>query len=230
MTVPVWLSKWPLTQSWEGHRKNGSLGGEDYGTPVGTRILSPSAGTVTYYTYKDGSSCARVQRADGSATEFLHGRAVGKSGRRVKEGEVVATSDGRKGTPGAGPSTGPHIHVHDVTAAGVRVRPFSTVPETVPEEDAMAAKVHKRGEEYFASGPGVKPTSTTSKARGEGLARALLPNGVADIIDTDMSWTAWSELKAAAISASPTVGSVSGVDYAALAKAIFDEQARRIAT
>lgn len=127
MTVPAWLSKFPITGTWADHIARGSKGGIDWGAPAGTVIRSPSAGVVTYRTFADGSSVARVERPDRTATEFLHGRPILDSGEKVVPSQPIALSDGRPGQPGAGPSTGAHIHAHDVTAAGVRVPPFSTI-------------------------------------------------------------------------------------------------------
>lgn len=131
MDVPAWLAKWKITSTWEQHIARGSKGGVDYGAPKGTSIIAPTAGTVDYRLLSDGSSVARVKRADGTATEFLHGipypNGKGSGPRAVKAGDVIATSDGSKGAWGANGSTGPHIHVHDVDKAGNRQRPFSTI-------------------------------------------------------------------------------------------------------
>lgn len=132
MDVPAWLAKWKITSTWEAHIARGSKGGVDYGAPKGTSIIAPTAGTVDYRLLSDGSSVARVKRADGTATEFLHGipypNGKGSGSRAVKAGDIIATSDGTKGAWGANGSTGPHIHVHDVDKAGNRQRPFSTIP------------------------------------------------------------------------------------------------------
>lgn len=160
MTTPDWLAGYPITGTWAAHLGWGSLGGVDYGMPVGTPLLAPSAGRLTFYVYKDGSSCARVEREDGTATEFLHGTPVGGA-RTVAEGEHIANSGGAKGSWGAGPSTGPHLHAHDLTAAGTRVEPFSTIPDTIiTEEDTDMKVIHHimgKNQAYYLAGPfGVK--------------------------------------------------------------------------
>lgn len=154
--IPSWLARWRVTGTWDAHRARGSLGGVDFGAPVGTPIYAPTAGRVDYRVLSDGSSVARVRRPDGSATEFLHGRPSG-SARAIAAGALIATSDGRRGVWGAGASTGPHIHVHDVTARGVRVYPFSTIStspagggnsspiDTTKEDDTMPQLFHKLG-------------------------------------------------------------------------------------
>lgn len=125
--VPWWLAKWGVSATWADHIGWGSKGGVDYPAPRGTPILAASDGVVDYRVLSDGSSVARVTRPDGTATEMLHGVPKGKR-RTVKRLEVIATSDGRRGVWGAGGSSGPHIHAHDLDKNGTRVPPFSTVP------------------------------------------------------------------------------------------------------
>jgi len=132
VSIPAWLAKWRVTSDWAAHRARGSLGGIDWATPTGTPIYAPSDGIVDFRFYGDGSSVIRIRRADNTRTEFLHGTFLGGNFRPVKAGERVGTSDGRRGTRGAGSSTGPHVHAHDVTAAGVRVPPFSTIRNARP--------------------------------------------------------------------------------------------------
>ena len=135
MNIPAWLAKWRVTSDWAAHRARGSLGGVDWATPTGTPIYAPSDGIADFRFYGDGSSVIRIRRADNTRTEFLHGTFLGGNFRPVKAGERVGTSDGRRGTRGAGSSTGPHVHAHDVTAAGVRVPPFSTIPNSADLPD-----------------------------------------------------------------------------------------------
>lgn len=132
MTVPAWLAQYRVTDDWAAHRARGSLGGVDWAAPAGTPIFAPSDGIVDYRLFPDGSSVIRVKRSDGTATEFLHGHLVGENRRLVTNMTRIGTSDGRRGQPGAGPSTGAHIHAHDVSKSGVRVPPFSTIGSLGP--------------------------------------------------------------------------------------------------
>ena len=124
--IPDWLSGFRITGTWDEHRANGSPGGIDWGTPVGTVIYAPSEGVVDFRYFGDGSSVIRVKRPDGTATEFLHGHLTADPGP-VTYRQPIGVSDGRPGTDGAGPSDGAHLHAHDVTASGVRVPPFTTI-------------------------------------------------------------------------------------------------------
>lgn len=132
--IPAWLTGYRITGTWEDHLERGSLGGLDFGTPVGTAIYAPTDSEISFFYYGDGSSVIRATRPDGSKTEFLHGHLVGAP-RKARGLEKIGTSDGRPGTDGAGPSDGAHLHVHDITADGVRVYPFSTIgsqPASLP--------------------------------------------------------------------------------------------------
>lgn len=131
MTTPDWLKNWRISATWAQHLAWGSLGGIDWATPYGTRILAPSAGTLRFTILGDGSSDVSVTRPDGTSTHFLHARVEGSSGDAVKLNQDIGYTDGRRGVYGAGPSTGPHVHVHDYTANGVRVPPFSTIGSSV---------------------------------------------------------------------------------------------------
>lgn len=129
--IPAWLSKWRVTGTWEQHRARGSAGGVDWGAPFGSPIYAPEGGgRLTFLYFSDGSSVLRITRPDGTRTELLHGHLIGSAPRDVRGGELIGSSDGRKGALGANGSNGPHIHGHDVTAGGVRVFPFSTIAST----------------------------------------------------------------------------------------------------
>ena len=169
MSIPAWLAKWRVTSDWAAHRARGSLGGIDWATPTGTPIYAPSDGIVDFRFYGDGSSVIRIRRADNTRTEFLHGTFLGGNFRPVKAGERVGTSDGRRGTRGAGSSTGPHVHAHDVTAAGVRVPPFSTIRnapiiDTEQDDDMRLVKRNEGTPEWSLFHPSFRGPS--EKERG----------------------------------------------------------------
>lgn len=127
--VPQWLARFGISLpggTWEAHIARKSAGGVDFPAPVGTDMLAASDGRLTYFKLSDGSSVLRVTRKDGTATDLLHGHPVGATPRDVERFEHIGESDGRKGADGAGSSTGPHIHAHDIKD-GKRVYPWSTV-------------------------------------------------------------------------------------------------------
>lgn len=155
------FTRFAVTCDWTCHRNRGSLGGVDWAMPVGTALPAPSAGVVTFLANNGTAGhTATVRRADGSRTQYMHLSAfVGKSGRTVKQGEIIGKSGGAKGAPGAGSSTGPHLHAHDITKLGARVRPFTTeamtasptspspIGSTENEEEMKSALIHYTGKD-----------------------------------------------------------------------------------
>lgn len=122
------FTNYPISDDWADHIRRGSAGGIDYVMPVGTPLPAPSDGFVTFLPNNGtGGHTATIRRADGTRTQYMHlSRFVGAA-RTVRAGEIVGYSGGAKGAPGAGSSTGPHLHTHDLTASGKRVPPFSTI-------------------------------------------------------------------------------------------------------
>lgn len=121
------LSKYPITDGWADHIARGSLGGIDFACPVGTPIPAPCDGRIDN-TPNNGSAGNTVTlwHDDGSRDQFMHlSRFVGEG--RVKQGDIIGYSGGKKGAPGAGSSTGPHIHWHYILKSGKRVNPLEYV-------------------------------------------------------------------------------------------------------
>jgi murein DD-endopeptidase MepM/ murein hydrolase activator NlpD len=94
--------------------------GIDYAVPVGTSVAAAGDGIVTE---------TGLHRQYGNYVIIKHGRKstlyahlskimVG-TGKRVKGGETIALSGGRKGSSGAGSSTGPHVHFEVRNNGGV---------------------------------------------------------------------------------------------------------------
>jgi hypothetical protein len=210
-----------VTGDWAAHRARGSLGGIDWATPTGTPLYAPSDGIADFRFYGDGSSVIRIRRADNTRTEFLHGTFLGGNFRPVKAGERVGTSDGRRGTRGAGRSTGPHVHAHDVTAAGVRVPPFSTIPnipdESIAEEkeDDMLVFISEKGDDAVrVTGGGYRYRFETVN-EFEAFRNVLEASGhtVPPIVQVDSSWSANLMWNAAVKSGSTAAAAPSGGAY-----------------
>lgn len=154
MASTAWLTKNKVTQTWAQHRKNGSLGGIDYAVKVGTPILAPEAGVVSYRDAGTGGWTVRITYSNGCASEFMHMsvRQPLPNGTHVSKDQQIGLSGGAVGSPGSGAATGPHIHAHDIDAKGVR-RAFGTcIPKPVAAPPAAsgwafnepAAAVQKR--------------------------------------------------------------------------------------
>jgi murein DD-endopeptidase MepM/ murein hydrolase activator NlpD len=121
MTNP--FAGYRVSDDWAAHRRRGSLGGVDFATPVGTPIYAPVAGSVRFEAGNgSGGYIISLALADspGYVMQFLHCSGFNGSNRSVKAGELLGYTGGAAGSPGAGSSTGPHVHVHLVDPNGVR--------------------------------------------------------------------------------------------------------------
>jgi len=141
VTYTNYYSNYPISDGWAEHIARGSLGGIDYAVPVGTPIYAPTAGWVENV-QGDGSGGWYVKfthdpgnggLGQGWRDEFLHLSAFVNSDY-YGPGDTIGYSGGAAGAPGAGSSTGPHIHWHLVNGSGVRVNPldYATPPAPTP--------------------------------------------------------------------------------------------------
>ena len=104
--------------------------GVDIAVPQGTSVKTPNGGVVEYAGMKGGY---------GNVVIINHGNINGKmvrtkyahlsninvqKGDIVKAGTEIAKSGGKQGTPGAGTSTGAHLH-YEITENNVSVNPIS---------------------------------------------------------------------------------------------------------
>lgn len=198
--IPAFVTRYKVTQSWQQHIANGSAGGIDWGTPVGTPLIAPEAGTVVYRLGKVGAgNTATVTYANGCATVYQHVSAfVGASGRAVAAGEVVALSGGLRGAPGAGASTGPHTHAHDLDPAGNRAKPFTLVPVTRKRKrmDAYALVKSSTNDTVWMTRASDGAFRPLKGAEGLAFMNSGMPVAVVDpkvlsaSVDTAPPWTA----------------------------------------
>ena len=130
MSYINYLAGKPISDGWNAHLQRGSLGGIDYAVPVGTPIHAPAAGHVENIPNNGtGGNTVSLWHSDGSRTQFLHLSKFVNPGN-YKQGDIIGYSGGKKGAPGAGSSTGPHIHWHLILANGRRVNPLDYVGDS----------------------------------------------------------------------------------------------------
>jgi hypothetical protein len=87
--------------------------GVDYGVRVGTSVVAAADGEVTETgTHRQYGNYVIVSHpSTGKATMYAHLSFIGvRRGQKVLQGQEIGKSGGRKGAPGAGTSTGPHLH------------------------------------------------------------------------------------------------------------------------
>lgn len=85
--------------------------GIDYGVKVGTPIVAAANGTVTHTgTHRQYGYHVIINHGKKSTLYAHLSEILVKVGQPVNAGDVIGKSGGKKGAPGAGTSTGPHLH------------------------------------------------------------------------------------------------------------------------
>lgn len=99
--------------------------GIDYGVPVGTEITAAANGIVTDVGQHRQYGNYIIIKHGAKSTLYGHlSKQMVRKGDTVGAGQVIALSGGKKGAPGAGTSTGPHLHfeVRDNGGVGAKGR------------------------------------------------------------------------------------------------------------
>lgn len=104
--------------------------GTDIPVPVGTPIKAAAGGYVAWNrTGRQYGNYVMIIHPNGIATVYAHLSAfAAKPDTYVERGEIIGYSGGRPGDPGAGLSTGPHLHF-EVRQNGIPVNPELFLPE-----------------------------------------------------------------------------------------------------
>jgi len=100
--------------------------GIDFGTPSGTALTAITDGVISLMgnEAKGYGRWVEVKHEDGTASRYAHLSQVNVSkGQKVVPGQVIGRSGGKKGQPGAGNSTGAHLHFEILNDRGVKVNP-----------------------------------------------------------------------------------------------------------
>jgi hypothetical protein len=88
--------------------------GVDIPVPVGTKVLAPMDGEVVLADFNFNPKCGAtidIDYKNGFWSRFCHmSRIDVKQGDKVEQGQIVGLSGGKVGEPGAGKTTGPHLH------------------------------------------------------------------------------------------------------------------------
>jgi len=164
--VPFPLSnpytRWELRDDFAAHKARNSKGpGVDYGLPNGTPVAAPAAGTISYvYGTLDGGWVATITHPGGYRSQLLHLSGFQGANRSVVMGEIVAFSGGVPGHPGAGSSTGAHLH-WSLISPSAHIDPLPQVntlagqPLPIPtnsKEDTMLIRNSARGDFFVTPG------------------------------------------------------------------------------
>ena len=140
--------------------------GIDFGVKEGSPVYAFAAGVVVETGNGGGyGNYVVVKHADGTKSRYAHLKSILVSkNQKVGAGAQVGRSGGRPGAPGAGNSTGPHLHLEVTNKAGVKVNPAPYLAGAGSQHTAAAQLVQKfiSGKPAQSSPQGVKPLSEYS--------------------------------------------------------------------
>lgn len=120
------FSKYSISDDAAAHVARGGSPAIDYVMPVGTPLPALFSGVVTFEQGSgSGGWITTITRSDGWKALYLHNskQFTELSGKTVPIGTIVALSGGAAGAPGAGDSTGPHLHLYIQDPNGTYVDP-----------------------------------------------------------------------------------------------------------
>lgn len=114
----------PISGQFKEQRSGHQHAGIDYAVPVGTAVRAPAAGTIDVAGERQGyGNAIYINFGGGTTGRFGHlSKFNVKPGDRVEAGDIIGYSGGAPGTPGAGRSTGAHLH-YEVRRGGKAVDP-----------------------------------------------------------------------------------------------------------
>lgn len=118
-----------INRDFKTHVADGSgAPGIDFDMPVGTPLPAIWGGVVTNIANNgNAGNTIAVKRDNGDTYRYLHASKFNiLNGTRVKPGAILGLSGGAKGAPGAGNSTGPHLHL-DYMRAGKFIDPMPVI-------------------------------------------------------------------------------------------------------
>lgn len=233
---------WPFSTStvteWPGQRPGSYHVGTDFGIPQGTQLRATIDGTVSRWTDQYGAYIVDIRADDGLLVRNGHlSRIDVSNGQRVKAGQVIGLTGGIPGTPGAGWSTGAHLH-WELRRGTSWIDPRNLSPQPLNFGEVRVQKRDKfmkliwdtNGKGYLATDDGivwvengrdydlfVRLINSTPESREVFLSAEI------DIMNRYLHNLAKSN-----------AGDISGaqvtvqVDNAAIAKAVNDDAARRM--
>ena len=87
----------------------------DYGTPVGTELMAMTSGRITTALDDDGARCGgTVSITTDAGAQITHchlSSVLVDRGDDVEAGDLLGLTGGQPGAPGAGNTSGPHLHL-----------------------------------------------------------------------------------------------------------------------
>jgi murein DD-endopeptidase MepM/ murein hydrolase activator NlpD len=116
----------PITSEF-GPRGGRAHKGIDIGAAAGTSVHAGASGVASIKDDPDGfGTYIELKLDDGTKLRYAHLSGVDiQDGDRVNAGQIVGRSGGARGSPGAGNSTGPHLHYEVIGPDGAHVDPVA---------------------------------------------------------------------------------------------------------
>ena len=173
-------------------------GGIDYKMPVGTPVLAAADGIVETVTTQSGGARSYgnyiVLKHDGFFTYYAHlSKFSVKVGDVVRQGQMIGLSGGAKGAPGAGSSTGPHLHFEvrkDKSGSGQDPKSwFGKVKSSIANLFNTKSDAYKNFD--WTSPSGLDSGSRAAVAGGTRLSELISQRasiGFEDISDGALGW------------------------------------------
>lgn len=122
---------YPITANFGATEGSGTERGVDFGTPQGTPLVAGASGTVSSIQDRGQASglgtWVTIDFPDGTKEILGHlSQVLVQTGQQVTQGQEVGLSGGATASPNASISTGPHVEVQYINAAGQNVNPLAS--------------------------------------------------------------------------------------------------------
>jgi hypothetical protein len=167
--------------------------GIDYAMPEGSPVYAAADGVVqqiatagAYGTY------ITIKHNDGRTSRYAHLKQVLVSrGDRISAGQKIARSGGKPGTPGAGNSTGPHLHFELTNQNGVRINPQAILTgASNKHSDAVMSKSTSTGSRPVKNFKEGRRSRSQSSYAGGSLSSPSIATLINQLTDSNgpLSW------------------------------------------
>ena len=153
--------------------------GIDYGTPVGTAMYTPFAGTIRVEDHGKNDWGKRAMVVLDNGYTFGIGHLTSFSvvnGQRVNPGDLLGLSGGALSDPSSGDSTGPHVELQWISPGGNFLDPHAIL-DPIFTGNATFRSLNLTG----AEGSGVSATSAKNRALGiDPILEAKYPTALSE--------------------------------------------------
>jgi hypothetical protein len=137
-----------ISDNYAAHIRRGSgLPGTDFTCRVGEAVVAVADGVVTRANnFGASGNNVRIHHKNGFTSYYLHLSKIRvKNGDVVKQGQLIGLSGGKKGAPGSGSSTGPHLHFSLANPSGKLVDPEEFIGKQSAAKPTVVRKTVRLG-------------------------------------------------------------------------------------